>query len=355
MNGSKSNQAIKLLKATKVLFLFLVLLSCSKGEDSEPKEDETKDPVTEDPITETSISIDPGTASLLLEVKNQTDGATVPVYIALPPNETGPLKGVVVLHGSGGPWADEDTDNDGIADLCHVGEPSRQTREWRDLLIDQKYLAAFPDSYSPRGTCENEGDYKNPPLKFKISGTFIRNGDALAVLELLRNLVWADSKLPIVDPDNIAVVGFSDGGTAAISTVFDAEATPEDWVWKQSFSGEEYTSEIFPPVPLPSRGGYKAGVFYYAGAYHNGYYGSLCSSGKGIYKTYCNVLVHLPLEDPLTENAECLISTMEQNGGGNALVYRYEGLGHGFDGNDEPESTEARNRTIDFLREQLDN
>jgi dienelactone hydrolase len=214
-------------------------------------------------------------------------------------------------------------------------------------------VAVFPDSYTPRGTCENEGDYKNPPLKFEISGTFIRNSDAIAVLELLRSLVWADTKTPVIDSKNVAILGFSDGGTAAISTLYDTKATPPNWVWKQSFSGQTYTSEILPPQERPASGGFKAGVLYYAGAFHNSYYGDLCDAGEGIYKSYCDILIHLPDEDPLTENAECLITTMLHNGGGLTSVFHYPLTGHSFDGNKEPESTLARTRTINFLKAKL--
>jgi dienelactone hydrolase len=274
------------------------------------------------------------------------------VYLALPTERDEPLKSVVVMHGSGGPWDDEDTDGDDIADVCNVGEPSRQTEEWRDLLLSQGVAAVFFDSYSPRNTCENEGDYKNPPLKFLISGTFIRNRDAYAVLELLRSLTWSDTNQPVLDSENIGLVGFSDGGTTGISTLFDTEAVPASWTWKQSFDGTVYTSEVLPPVERPSAGGFKAGVLYYPGSFHNGYYGNLCN-GQGIYKSYCDVMIHIAETDPLTENTVCLINTMDSNGGGEATVFEYAGIGHGFDGEDEPASTEARSRTINFLKGKL--
>lgn len=298
-----------------------------------------------------AISVERGTTSIMTSIESAADGATVPVVIAIPSTATVPLKAVVVLHGSGGLWQDEDLDHDGLADVCDSQELAPQFTQWKNLLNSNGMVAIFPDSYAPRGTCENEGPYKNPPLKFVISGTFIRNSDAIGTLELLKNLVWADTKEPIIDGDNVAVLGFSDGGTAAISTLYDTEATPADWTWRQIFDGVTYTN-VLPPQASAS-GGYKVGVWYYAGAFHNSYYGSLCTSGKGIYKSYCDVLVHLPDNDPLTENAECLLTTMQQNGGGVATVYHYPATGHSFDATKEPESTTARNRTIDYLKSKL--
>jgi dienelactone hydrolase len=320
-----------------ILCFLLVKLSC----DNETPKEKTG-----------AISIARGTTNLMLEFESEADDNTIPVMVTLPSSAGAFSKAVVVLHGSGGPWDDDDTDGDGIADICNVGTLSNQNEEWRDLLNDEDFVAAFPDSYSPRNTCENEGAYKDPPLKFLISGTFVRNHDAFGVLNLLRSLVWEDTKEPVIDPDKIAVVGFSDGGTASISTLFDDDAAPPTWTWKQSFDGVTYTNEILTPAELPAGGGYKAGVIYYPGSYHNGYYGRLCD-GEGIYRSYCDIMFHLADEDPLTENSECLIETMGQLGGGDAVVHHY-GVGHGFDSNDEPESTLGRTRTITFLKEMLD-
>lgn len=294
------------------------------------------------------ILIDDYTSSIMLEVINESDGQTIPVYLALPLERSTPLKTVLVLHGSGGPWDDDDLDGDGIAETCNVGTPSRQTREWRDLLLEHGFAAVFADSYSPRNTCENEGVYKNPPFKFEISGTFIRNRDAFAILDLLKRLIWQESKLPVIDHDRIALVGFSDGGTAAESTLFDSSTIPSSWQWKQSFSGVTYTTEILPPPSLPESPRFVAGVIYYPGSYHNGYYGNICDD-KGIYKSYCDVLFHLPEDDPLTDNTKCLVETMLANGGGVPTVFDYPGLGHGFDDDDISESDLARSRSLEFI------
>lgn len=338
----KNYNSFKILKTLTCLqacsVLLFVLIACNKGSDDPGKDNKITNPV---PIGE-------NTTTILLEVINETDGKSIPIYLALPGERSAPLKAVLVLHGSGGPWDDDDLDGDGIVETCNVGTPSRQTREWRDLLIENGFVAVFADSYSPRNTCENEGAYKNPPLKFVISGTFIRNRDAYAILNLLKRLVWKESELPIIDPERIALVGFSDGGTSAESTLFDVAATPASWQWKQSFSGNTYTTEVLPPPAVPEKDRFVAGVFYYPGSFHNSYYGNICS-GDGIYKSYCDVLFHLPEEDPLTDNSNCLVETMIQNGGGIPTVFDYAGLDHGFDDDDTEESELARARSIAFI------
>lgn len=318
---------------TFIVLLILFFTQCDTADDPTQSGDQ--------------IVLAEGTTSVVLEVTSRADRTTIPIYLALPTNQNDQLKTVVVLHGSGGPWDDDDTNGDGIADVCHVGELSTQNKEWEALLTANGFAAVFPDSYSPRGTCENEGNYKMPPLKFKISGTFIRNRDAYDVLALLEKLTWKKSKQPVIDMTNVALVGFSDGGTSAISTLYDTSATPVGWTWKQSFNGQAYTQEILPPAISNLR--FKTGVIYYPGAYHNGYYGNICTD-KGIYRSSVDVLFHLAEDDDLTENSDCLIATMLRLGGGVPTVHRYLNTNHGFDGNEEPESTIARERSITFIK-----
>ena len=64
--------------------------------------------------------------------------------------------------------------------------------------------------------------------------------------------------------------------------------------------------------------------------------------------------MHLPENDSLTANANCAIDTMTYNAGAPVTVFDYPATDHGFDGNDEPQSGEARARTVTFLHAQLD-
>ncbi|HEY0741977.1 MAG TPA: hypothetical protein VGD40_10965 [Chryseosolibacter sp.] len=286
----------------------------------------------------------------MLEFSSTADGEQIPVYFVTPTNRESPAKAVVVLHGSGGLWNDQDSNGDGVGDICDIGSLTAQFREWESLLREKGYAVAFPDSYSTRNTCENEGAFKSPPLKFTISATFIRNHDAIGTLQLLKQLVWEDSGLPVIDIKNVALLGFSDGGSAVLSSIYDVNATPANWKWKQSFDGVDYTKEIREPIDSELK--FKTAVVYYPGSYHNGYYGNVCGT-TGIYQSYCDIMFNLPEDDALTENSECLVASMVDLGGGIPSVEHYSNTGHGFDSNDQPESAVARNKSLQFLQQQL--
>ena len=97
----------------------------------------------------------------------------------------------------------------------------------------------------------------------------------------------------------------------------------------QSYSGTVYTNELNPPASLPAEGGFVGGVMYYPGSFHNSYYGNPCS-GTSIFKTYADFMIHLPSEDRLTANSNCMIETVQNNGGGLATIHNYEGADQSF-------------------------
>ncbi len=328
----------KLIKAKQGIISFHIFLSIMLS-------------CNEDCATQT-ISISRDICGIMLEFQSTADGTRIPVYFSFPESKQSPAKAVVVLHGSGGLWTSRDSNGDGVDDVCNLGSLEMQFENWEKALRAEGYAVAFPDSYSSRNTCENEGAYKVPPLRFAISGTFIRNQDAIGTLALLDKLVWQDTGTPVVDINNVALLGFSDGGTAVLSTVYNVRATPDNWTWQQSFDGVVYKKEIRPPA-APTDPRFKVAVAYYPGSYQNGYYGNICSEAA-IYQSYCDILFHLATDDPLTDNTDCLIATMRRLGGGTAVVERYQDAVHGFDSNDEPESTIAQARTLTFLKQHLD-
>jgi len=296
------------------------------------------------------IVIPNGTKDTVLFAKS-IDDKVIPIFFSFPEHATYPLPGTVVLHGSGGNWKDEDTDNDGIADKINEWQLSTQNQQWNDIFHRELIISAFPDSYSSRGTIENEGPWKNPPLQFKISATFIRNYDAYLTLDLLRKMVWSDGT-EMVKPNKVALLGFSHGATAVQSTLFDTQAANDNRVWSQNYNGVQYTDEIKAPAPLPVAGGFVAGVMYYPGSFHNSYYGNPCS-GTSIYRTYADFMIHLPSDDGLTDNSLCMLETVQNNNGGNPVIHHYEGTDHGFDGNNSTASNVARQRTLTFLKSKL--
>ena len=325
-----------------LLALFVFSCSDDDGSDNDPG-----------PDLSGKIVIPASTRDTVLFI-TAVDNVSLPVFVSIPTSGNN-LPATVVMHGSGGNWQDEDTNNDGIDDVVTEWELSSQNEQWKGLFDAENIVSAFPGSYYRRGTVENEGDWKNPPRQFEISASFVRNYDAYATLELLRKLVRSDGT-PIVTADNVAILGFSHGGTAVQSTLFDTSVVPANWEWSQSYSGTVYTNEIRVPAPLPEEGGFVAGVMYYPGSFHNSYYGNPCN-GTSIFQTYADFMIHLASEDPLTSNSNCMLETVGNNGGGEATVYNYQGADHSFDGKttgvNGESSTLARQRSMNYVKSKL--
>ena len=83
------------------------------------------------------------------------DGAGIPIKISIPENISPNAAGMVVMHGSGGNWKDEDTNNDGISDQIEEWTLSSQNRAWKEIFDTEGMVSAFPGSYYVRGTVEN--------------------------------------------------------------------------------------------------------------------------------------------------------------------------------------------------------
>ncbi len=276
----------------------------------------------------------------------QSKGVMVTVYLSFPANCNLVNKpAVVVLHGFGGMWKDNDPDQ---------GIMSRQNREWREILDQECIVGAYVDSYSPRGCVEREGKWETPPEAFDISSQFVRPYDAYAALNLLKNLV-DEAGQSIVHADQVGILGFSDGATAVAATLFDANFTPSVWEWTQKYDGEEFTKPDGVEAPYVREAGesFACGIFYYGGSVGNSYWGgNPCSSPDYIYSNYAPLLYHLPENGYLTENTLCSYDKLK-NRGAQVEKYIYENATHGFDGDkgDEKEHSDlARARTIEWLR-----
>ena len=337
---------LKLLKLSALLALTLFILESCGGDDT-PKGDSG--------IDLTGKIVIPAATQDTVLFFNSVDNTSIPIFISFPISASTSLPATVVMHGSGGNWQDQDTDNDGVDDTITEWELSSQNEQWKNIFDTENIVSAFPGSYYRRGTVENAGDWKNPPLQFQISASFVRNYDAYGTLDVLRKLVREDGT-PIVVSDKVALLGFSHGGTAVQSTLFDASVVPDDWQWSQSYGGVTYTNEMRSPAPLPVDGGFVAGVMYYPGSFHNSYYGNPCN-GTSIFQAYADFMIHLPSEDGLTANSNCMVQTVSTNGGGVATVHNYQGADHSFDGKttgvDGSSSTLARQRSVTYLKEKL--
>ncbi|MCL6274645.1 dienelactone hydrolase family protein [Muricauda sp. 2012CJ35-5] len=332
----KKNEFKLLLKSFLSCVALVFLSFCSKGDDLSG--------------LNTNVILTGKSTDTIVEVL--VEGDKVPMFISIPDlsrtDNQLPLPAVVVLHGSGGLWKDDDPD---------LGELSRQFEEWQAILNNNGYAAIFPDSYSGRGTDERKGEWKEPPKVFKISSEFVRPKDAHMANKVLTGLK-DDSGNSIVDKSKIALLGFSHGGNSVAATLFDDSLAPDDWSWTQSFSGKEYgeSSGVKTPVNKTEDVNFAAGIIFYGGSMGNGYWGkNPCDEDapkENIYANKTPTLYQVPEDGYLTENTLCMIALLQEKGYPIESKI-YSNVGHGFDDDGLKQSEEARANTLKFLNDKL--
>jgi dienelactone hydrolase len=274
---------------------------------------------------------------------------------------------VVVLHGSGGMWK-EDTNP------AHSIMESQFTK-WVDIFRTEKIAALFVDSYVSRGIPD---DFANvaPPDNFPVAAEFVRPRDAYSGLAYLR-------AQPKIKDAKIGLLGFSHGGTSAVSTMVDSGYVHKD-IWSVMSSGVTYTSDdyanLLNPAGKPAQGGFVAAVSYYPGLGFYSYYGRIATPSNGMYRSYAPILIHAAQNDELYmatgTNADANPDTAMRvydafkakailNGcslaNGNALtMHVYTNANHSFDGKtgdvnaiqaDKDADILAKTRTLNFLKQ----
>lgn len=310
----------------------MVQFSCRDDNDAKPNG-----------VTEFDTVVFPKLDADTIVVLN-VNGDQVPVYVSLPENcYQGGCPAVVILHGSGGQWKNDDRD---------AGELNRQYAEWQELLNKKGMAAVFIDSYTPRGCIEREGEWKEAPKAFTISSQFVRPYDAYSALGWLRSLRTAAGSA-LIQSENIALMGFSDGATALSATLYDTDQTPENWEWTQKYDREYTESDgIGIPAARPEQGGFTCGVFYYGGSVGNSYWkGNPCTNEDYMYVNYAPILYQIPELGYLTENTLCAVEVLKSIDAP-VTSYVYEEATHGFDGNNTDEVSQrdlGRQRTLDWL------
>jgi dienelactone hydrolase len=124
-----------------------------------------------------------------VSIPNIEAGRSLPLPGVLhKPDGDGPFPAVVMLVGCGG--------------YAGGGPNADHQSSWARKLVEWGYVALQVDSYSPRG----------PSLNCDFAGSITISRDAFAAKSYL-------STLPYVDPENIAVVGWSMGGIAALKII----------------------------------------------------------------------------------------------------------------------------------------
>ncbi len=337
----KMKSILKAIGSLKLLILFFLVLfysSCGDGND---------DGLFGLTQKQSEISISSGTTDTILYAI--VDNTRIPVYLSFPEGcDIQNYPAVVVMHGSDGMWKNHDPESKAM---------SGQNNEWRKIFDDNCIIGAFVDSYSTRGVTTRIGKWTTAPDNFKISSQFVRPRDANATLSLLRGLTFGDGR-SIVRPKDIGILGFSDGATTVASTLYDSNATPSDWVWKQKFDGKEYntSSGVKAPPKIPTDGGFAGGVFYYGGSGGFDYWGSHACGTNGlegnVYVSYAPILYQLPANGYLTENSLCLVDLLKKKSN-NVELNVYANVGHGFDFDDNVQSIIARKNTINWFKKIL--
>jgi dienelactone hydrolase len=137
------------------------------------------------------------------------------------PAGNGPFPAVVVMHGSGGFWSNDNPSN-GM--LTHL-------REWGELLQNNGYIGVFIDSYRARGIM---ADFKKKRPCFDAnwddatcSPAYERTKDAYAALAWLRNSANNSEAIS----NKIGLLGFSQGAETALASVVSSTVSR---TWKVS-------------------------------------------------------------------------------------------------------------------------
>lgn len=127
---------------------------------------------------------------------NSLDGVGVSAWLFRPVGNSLPT--VVALHGCGGLYSNIAT---------RTGALSARHQAMADRLVAQGYAVIFPDSLTPRGAREI-CTQKNSARTIKQAE---RRRDTLAALAWVVAQPWAD-------PKRVAVLGWSNGGSAVLSS-----------------------------------------------------------------------------------------------------------------------------------------
>lgn len=203
------------------------------------------------------------------------------------PAGEGPFPAVVVLHGSGGLWRD----NDPAANVM-----SRHFEEWAQTFASEGYASLFVDSFTPRGIIEFPGrrPAEDPGEDDSLcSPAYERPKDVFKALAFLQ-------ARPEIQDDRIALLGFSHGAETALSSLVSASVTKNTWTMSYlKLNGETETRAFPAPARLPASPGFAVAVVYYPGCGYYGYWGSPSSTASNLYMPYAPTLIQHGSADTL--------------------------------------------------------
>ncbi len=203
------------------------------------------------------------------------------------PAGAGPFPAVVVMHGSGGLWANDNPA--GNVMTAHF-------EDWAQDFANEGYASLFVDSYTPRGIVEfgSRRPAENPSIDDSAcSPAYERPKDTFKALAFLQ-------ARPEIIPDRIGLLGFSQGAETALASVVSTGLVKASWTMSYLKLDESTESRPFPEPPRIQVGpGFAVAVAYYPGCGFYGYFGSPNSAAAGLYMPYAPTLIQHGSADPL--------------------------------------------------------
>ena len=226
------------------------------------------------------------------------DGKTrlVGYLFAAQGGRSGRVPAVVMLHGRAGPYS---TAAHGVFDATTL---SRRHASWGAFWAEQGYIALLVDSFGPRGFPEGFAAHSYQDRPEAVNEVSVRPLDAYGALLYLRQR--AD-----IDPKNIALQGWSNGGSATIASLSDGI----------------FAETSLAQAKLTPESGFLGGLAFYPAC---GLHGKFADS----YRPYAPLRLFSgdADEEVSTEGCAALASASAAKGG-DVAIRIYRGATHGFD------------------------
>lgn len=223
------------------------------------------------------------------------------------PAGEGPHPALIALHGCGGPFA-----NNGNPAFSNI---AGKFKYWGKQLADAGFLVMMVDSYTPRGFGDEPTDpevcltpwQQRPP---EIDAIITRPFDATAGLNYLRGLSE-------VRPGRIGLIGWSNGGSAALATIASSSEAP------LLANGVNFFSDPTDAERMRLEGFY-ASVSIYPGCGLQNHF------SNGTYSSYTRGLVFGGALDTIAVACPTLVPEAVMNGS-DLVLHWYANEDHGYD------------------------
>jgi carboxymethylenebutenolidase len=222
------------------------------------------------------------------------DGHTTLVgYLFMPAApRTARVPAVVMMHGRAGPYSSR---ANGVYDASTL---SQRHLAWGRIWAAQGYIAILVDGYGPRGYAQGFPRFSYKFRPSELNEVTVRPLDAYGALAYLRSR-------PDVAADRIGLIGWSNGGSAGLSTM----------------------SRDAPGIEHPSpETGFRAALIFYPAC---GLKGQFDANG---YRPYAPVQVFHGTADAEVSASRCdALVESSRSLGGDISIRLYDGATHGFD------------------------